>query len=34
MAEQVVKNRLQSVFDMLGVWSRLEVAVYVAHLEE
>lgn len=29
-SEQVVKNRLRSVFDRLGVWSRLELALYVA----
>ena len=29
-SEQVVKNRLRSVFDKLGVWSRLELALYVA----
>jgi DNA-binding NarL/FixJ family response regulator len=28
--EQVVKNQLRSVFDQLGVWSRLELALYVA----
>ena len=28
--EQVVKNRLRSTFDKLGVWSRLELAMYVA----
>lgn len=28
--EQVVKNQLRSVFDKLGVWSRLELALYVA----
>jgi DNA-binding NarL/FixJ family response regulator len=28
--EQVVKNYLRSVFDKLGVWSRLELALYVA----
>jgi hypothetical protein len=26
----VVKNQLRSVFDKLGVWSRLELALYVA----
>ncbi len=25
--EQVVKNQLRSVFDKLGVWSRLELAL-------
>lgn len=28
--EQVIKNHLRSVFDKLGVWSRLELALYVA----
>ena len=28
--EQVVKNYLQNTFDKLGVWSRLELAIYVA----
>lgn len=28
--EQVVKNQLRGVFDKLGVWSRLELALYVA----
>jgi len=28
--EQVIKNQLRSVFDNLGVWSRLELALYVA----
>jgi DNA-binding NarL/FixJ family response regulator len=28
--EQVVKNHLRSTFDKLGVWSRLELAIYVA----
>jgi len=28
--EQVVKNHLRSTFDTLGVWSRLELAMYVA----
>jgi len=28
--EQVVKNYLRSAFDKLGVWSRLELAMYVA----
>jgi DNA-binding NarL/FixJ family response regulator len=29
-SEQVVKNHLRSTFDKLGVWSRLELAMYVA----
>ena len=28
--EQVIKNHLRGVFDKLGVWSRLELALYVA----
>src|SRR6266446_6871801 len=28
--EQVVKNYLRNTFDKLGVWSRLELATYVA----
>ena len=28
--EQVVKNHLRSAFDKLGVWTRLELAMYVA----
>lgn len=28
--EQVVKNHLRVTFDKLGVWSRLELAMYVA----
>lgn len=28
--EQVIKNHLRNVFDKLGVWSRLELALYVA----
>lgn len=28
--EQVVKNHLRSAFDKVGVWSRLELAMYVA----
>jgi DNA-binding NarL/FixJ family response regulator len=28
--EQVIKNYLRVVFDKLGVWSRLELALYVA----
>jgi DNA-binding NarL/FixJ family response regulator len=29
--EQVIKNYLRNTFDKLGVWSRLELALYVAH---
>ena len=29
-SEQVIKNRLRSAFDKLGVWTRLELAMYVA----
>ena len=29
--EQVVKNYLRTTFDKLGVWSRLELAMYIAH---
>jgi len=29
-SEQVVKNHLRGVFDKLGVWNRLELAMYVA----
>jgi DNA-binding NarL/FixJ family response regulator len=29
--EQVVKNHLRAVFDKLGVWSRLELAMYIAN---
>ena len=29
--EQVIKNHLRSTFDKLGVWSRLELAMYVAN---
>lgn len=29
-SEQVIKNHLRSAFDKLGVWSRLELAMYVA----
>jgi len=29
-SEQVIKNDLRSVFDKLGVWSRLELAMYMA----
>ena len=28
--EQVIKNHLRNVFDKLGVWSRLELAMYAA----
>lgn len=28
--EQVVKNHLRTTFDKLGVWSRLELAMYIA----
>ncbi len=28
--EQVVKNYLRNTFDKLGVWSRLELAIYVS----
>ena len=28
--EQVIKNQLRGVFDKLGVWSRLVLALYVA----
>jgi DNA-binding NarL/FixJ family response regulator len=28
--EQVAKNYLRNTFDKLGVWSRLELAIYVA----
>ena len=28
--EQVIKNHLRAIFDKLGVWSRLELALYVA----
>ena len=28
--EQVVKNYLRTTFDKLGVWTRLELAMYVA----
>ena len=30
ISEQVIKNHLRSTFDKLGVWSRLELAMYVA----
>lgn len=29
-SEQVIKNHLRCTFDKLGVWSRLELAMYVA----
>jgi DNA-binding CsgD family transcriptional regulator len=29
--EQVVKNYLRTTFDKLGVWTRLELALYVAN---
>lgn len=29
--EQVIKNHLRSTFDKLGVWTRLELAMYVAN---
>jgi DNA-binding NarL/FixJ family response regulator len=28
--EQVIKNYLRATFDKLGVWSRLELAMYIA----
>jgi DNA-binding NarL/FixJ family response regulator len=28
--EQVIKNHLRGTFDKLGVWSRLELAMYIA----
>jgi DNA-binding NarL/FixJ family response regulator len=28
--EQVIKNHLRTTFDKVGVWSRLELAMYVA----
>lgn len=28
--EQVVKNYLRNTFDKIGVWSRLELALYIA----
>jgi DNA-binding NarL/FixJ family response regulator len=31
VSEQDVKNRLRRVFDKLGVWSRLELAMYVVN---
>ena len=30
ISEQMVKNHLRCIFDKLGVWSRLELALYVA----
>jgi DNA-binding CsgD family transcriptional regulator len=30
ITEQVVKNYLRNTFDKLGVWGRLELAIYVA----
>jgi DNA-binding NarL/FixJ family response regulator len=30
-SEQVIKNHLRSAFDKLGVWSRLELAMYLAN---
>jgi DNA-binding NarL/FixJ family response regulator len=30
-SEQVVKNHLRRIFDKLGVWTRLELAMYVAN---
>lgn len=30
-SEQVIKNHLRNTFDKLGVWSRLELALYVAN---
>jgi DNA-binding NarL/FixJ family response regulator len=29
-SEQVIKNHPRNIFDKLGVWSRLELALYVA----
>lgn len=29
-SEQMIKNRLRNVFDKLGVWSRLELALYIS----
>jgi len=29
-SEQVIKNHLRGAFDKIGVWSRLELAMYVA----
>ena len=28
-SEQMIKNHLRSAFDKLGVWSRLELAMYI-----
>ena len=28
--EQVIKNYLRTTFDKLGVWTRLELAMYIA----
>lgn len=33
VGEQSIKNCLRSVFDKLGVWSRLELAMYVVNCE-
>ena len=30
VSEQIVKNHMRNIFDKLGVWSRLELALYVA----
>ncbi len=30
-SEQVIKNYLRSTFDKLGVWGRLELAMYIAN---
>jgi DNA-binding NarL/FixJ family response regulator len=30
-SEQVIKNYLRATFDKLGVWSRLELALYIAN---
>ena len=30
-SEQMIKNHLRRAFDKLGVWSRLELAIYVAN---
>jgi DNA-binding NarL/FixJ family response regulator len=30
ISEQTIKNHLRSAFDKLGVWTRLELAMYVA----
>jgi DNA-binding NarL/FixJ family response regulator len=29
-SEQVIKNHLRTIFDKVGVWSRLELALYVS----